>query len=63
MSPRMYAGSLSVSMTDGPSGELCAPYGTVKSACVVGSHGTRRAATQGDLHAENITVLAMRSRC
>jgi hypothetical protein len=63
MSPRIYAGSLSVSMTDGQSGELCAPYGTVKSACVVGSHGTRRAATQRDLHAKNITLLELRSRC
>lgn len=63
MSPRIYAGSLSFSMTDGPSGEPCASYGTVKSVCVVGSHGTRRAATQRNLHAENITVLELGSRC
>jgi hypothetical protein len=56
-------GSLSVSLTDGQGGELCAPYGTVKSTCVVTNYGTGRAATQRDLHAENITVLELGSRC
>ena len=53
MSLRMCAGSLS---------ELCAPYGMVDSACVVGSNGPGRAATQRDLHAENITDIQLRSR-
>ena len=34
MSPRIYVGGLSVSTTDQQLAELCAPYGTVKSACV-----------------------------
>jgi ribosomal protein S11 len=53
MSLRMCAGSLS---------ELCAQYGMVNSACVVGSNGPGRAATQRDLHAENITDIQLRSR-
>ena len=60
MSPRIYAGSsLSVSMTDGQSGELCASYGAVKSACVV-------RATARDGHRLNvifITILELGSRC
>ena len=49
MSLRICAGSLS---------EPCAQYGMVNSACVVGSDGAGRAATQRDLHAENITDIA-----
>jgi hypothetical protein len=63
MSPMVYAGSLSVSMTDGRSGERCAPYRTVNPACVVGSHGDGPAATQRDLHTEHVTMLQLGSRC
>jgi hypothetical protein len=53
MSLRVCAGSLF---------ELCAQYGMVHSACVVGSNGAGRAATQPDLHAEDITVIQLKSR-
>ncbi len=37
MSPRMYVGGLSICTTDQKLAELCATYGTVKSACVIRS--------------------------
>ena len=35
MSPRIYVGGLLSSTTDMRLRELCAPYGTVKSACMI----------------------------
>ena len=37
MSPRIYAGGLTSSATDTRSGLLCAPHGTITSACVIKS--------------------------
>lgn len=37
MNPRMYVGGLSSSTTDQQLGDLCAPYGTVKSARLITS--------------------------
>ena len=51
-----------MSLCAGSLSELCAQYGMVNSACVVGSNGAGRTATQRDLHAENITDIELRSR-